>query len=283
MKVQVIFAMVAALAVLPCCLSSLDAASSEASISTSIPAAAGPLSSLASRARHTAEVALAPIAAKVPPCAPPAVLELAPIFAHGAASLVMVGRGRRTPPPAVNGPRGDDVLQHTTAKFAYATGAIVAELALLKIVHREPYRNQRRNPVNRFFATAAGFFLLVLLTALPNDLVDTSLVCIFYFKLSSQVYMPAVVCGQLVSVYVAALVPALPPLSAAYTAFLACWTDSLIDGLSPAQVREAWAELILALVVLGAFAFFMSARRAAGSAQSSLLELESDGDDYYAE
>ncbi|AYU78932.1 hypothetical protein conserved [Leishmania donovani] len=284
MKAQLMLVIVAAGAVLSCCLSGLVAASSDASSSISIPAAARPFSALAARARHTAEHALAPIAAKVLPCVPPPVLELVPIFAHGAASLVMVGRGVRTPPPAVSGAKGDEVLQHTTAKFVYAAGAIVAELALLKLVYREPYRNQRKNRVNSFFATAAGFFLLVLLTALPNDLMDTSLMCVFYFKLSSQVYMPAVVCGQLLSVYLAALVPALPPLSAAYTAFLAYWADSFTDGLSATQVREAWTELILALVVMGAFAFSVSARRGAGAALPlSPQEPESDGDDYYAE
>ncbi|CAM36560.1 conserved hypothetical protein [Leishmania braziliensis MHOM/BR/75/M2904] len=196
----------------------------------------------------------------------------------------MVGRSLRTPPAAVSGSKGDEILQHTTAKFVYAAGAIVAELALLKLVYREPYRNQRKNRANRFFATAAGFILSVLLTALPNDLIDTSLVGIFYFQLSSQVYTPAIVCGQLLRVYLAALVPALPPLSAAYTAFLAYWADGFAGGFSATQVREAWAEVILTLVVICAFVFSMSARRGAGVAPSLLpLEPESDGDDYYVE
>ncbi|KAG5478840.1 hypothetical protein CUR178_05420 [Leishmania enriettii] len=279
---KLVLAIMTALVVLSCCLCALVAASSDASSRTSTPTAVQPFSTFAARLRHCAAEALGPIAVKVLPCVPPPMFELAPIFAHGAASLVMVGRGARAPPAAVSGAKGDEVLQHTTAKFVYAAGAILAELALLKLVYREPYRNHRKNRANRFFATALGFVVLVLLTAIPNDLVDTSLVCVFYFKLSSQVYTPAVVCGQLLRVYLTALVPALPPLSAAYSAFLAYWTDNFADGVSTAQVREAWAELVLILAVMGAIVFSASARRGSGAAPwLSPIERESDGDDYY--
>ncbi|KAG5478644.1 hypothetical protein LSCM1_06048 [Leishmania martiniquensis] len=282
MPVYLVFTIMAALALLSCYFCGLVAASSDASSRTSIPAEARPLSTFAAQLRHTAADAITPMVVRVAPCVPPPVLELAPIFAHGAASLVMVGGRARAPPAAVSGAKGDEVLLHTTAKFVYAAGAIVAELLLLKLVYREPYRNHRKNRANRFFSTALGFALFVLLTALPNDLMDTSLVCIFYFKLSSQVYTPAVVCGQLLRVYLIALVPALPPLSAAYSAFLAYWTDSVASGLSATQVREAWAELVLILVVMGAFVFSVSARHGAGNTLlSSPAERESDGDDYY--
>ncbi|KAK7195858.1 hypothetical protein NESM_000517200 [Novymonas esmeraldas] len=243
--------------------------------------AAQPIAALAARARHAAEQMLAPVAAALLPCLPTPVRELGPAFAHGAASLVMIGRRARAVPAAVNGAHGDAVLQHTACKFVYAAGAAGAELALLKLVYREPYRNQRRNPINSFFATATGFAILVLLTALPNDLVDTSLVCVLCFKLSSEVYTPAIVCGQLLRVYAAAVVPALPTVSTAYTALLAYWADGSATGLTRTQVREAWTELVLAALVVGAIAFTTSARRTASPAASQ--EPESDGDTYYDE
>ncbi|KAG5504365.1 hypothetical protein JKF63_04814 [Porcisia hertigi] len=280
MKRQLRFIILAALTLVLCSIAGLAVGSGGAGSGTRTLTAVEPFSGFVGRARDTLEHALAPIAEKALPCVPSSVVELAPIFAHGAASLVVVGRGARRPLAVVSGTNGDEVLQHTTEKFVYAAGAIIAEIALLQLVYREPYRNLRKNRANYFFSTATGFVVLVLLTAFPNDLVDTSLVCIFYFKLSSQVYVPAVVCGQLLRVYMAALVPALPPLSAAYTALLAYWSDHLAEGLSSAQVREACAELVLASMVMGAFLFSFSARHGASEATSP-IEPESDGDDYY--
>lgn len=232
---------------------------------------------------------LVPVAAKLSPYVPLPVRELVPPFLHGAVSLVMVGRGARLPPPSVNGAGGDELLLHTTTKFIYAAGAIAAELTLLRLVYREPYRNLRRNPMNRLFCSPAGFALLVFLTALPNNLVDTSLLCILLWKLAAPVYTPAIVCGQLLRVYAAALVPRLPPLSAAYAAALAYFgvaeTPQQRRGANDTAippydvVREAWAELALTAVVLAAVLFVVAAQRWRCSAQS--CDSESDGDDYY--
>ncbi|KPA84059.1 putative mitochondrial hypothetical protein [Leptomonas pyrrhocoris] len=246
-----------------------------------------------SQVARAVEQTLAPVTAVLAPYVPNCMKELAPPFLRGAVSLVMVGRGARRPPAAVNGAAGDEVLLHTTAKFIYAAGAITAELTLLKMIYREPYRNLRRNPMNRLLCSPAGFVFLLLLTAAPNDLVDTSLICIFFWKLSASVYTPAVVCGQLLRVYVAALVPRLPPLSAAYTAFLAYWDAAEHkDGADAGAalpfdlLREALAEIALTAVMAGAVAFAVAARRSSCSSSAGSAtprEPESDGDDYYEE
>jgi hypothetical protein len=240
---------------------------------------------IASRVRATVKQLVSPVAARVSLYVPSPVCELAPPFLQGAVSLVMVGRGARLPPASVNGPAGDEVLLHTTAKFFYAAGAIAAELMLLQLVYREPYRNLRRNPINRFFCSPVGFAFLVLLTAVPNDLVDISLLCVFFWKLSASVYTPAIVCGQLLRVYVAALLPRLPVLSAARACFLAYWggdASASEEALPYDVVHEAGAEVVLAAAVAGAVLFAAAARRGTG-VPAKLRERESDGDDYYEE
>ncbi|KPI83579.1 hypothetical protein ABL78_7382 [Leptomonas seymouri] len=264
--------------------------------STFTSAASAPASTAATRppflfpVKGTVEQMLGSFAARLSPYLPNCVKELAPSFLQGAASLVMVGRGARRPPASVNGVAGDEVLLHTTAKFTYAAGAIAAELALLKLIYREPFRNLRRNSMNRLLCTPVGFAFLVLLTAVPNDLVDTSLVFIFFWKLSASVYTPAVVCGQLLRVYVAALMPRLPPLSAAYSAFLHYWGASEasqhadVAAALPFDVaREAWAEIVLTAVVVGAVMFSVAARRSGAGGPAKARESESDGDSYYEE
>lgn len=249
---------------------------------------AAALPSFLSHFKATVQQVLAPVADTVAPYVPSPVRELAPPFVHGAVSLVMIGRGARQPPASVNGAAGDELTQHTTAKFVYAVGAITAEIMLLKLVYREPYRNLRRNPMNRLLCSPLGFTLLVLLTAIPNDLVDTSLVCIFLWKLSAAVYTPAIVCGQLLRVYASALVPRLPMLSAAYTAAGSFWraaatpagADDVASTLSPVAVSEAWAEVVMAVVVAGAVLFCRAARRNS-TEPAGHKERESDGDDYY--
>lgn len=240
------------------------------------------------QAKAALEDAIAPVAATLSPYLPAALRELAPPFLHGAVSLVMVGPAARRPPPCVNGPAGDELLQHTTAKFVYAAGAIAAEVTVLRMVYREPYRNLRRNPLHRLLCGPGGFVLLVLLAAMPNDLVDTSLACVFLGHLSAAVYTPAIVCGQLLRVYVAALVPRMPQLSVAYAALLAYWEKGEMQQQQQQQqdggVSQVWAEVMMAVVVAGALLFCAAARRGGASAASSSSgrkDRESDGDDYY--
>lgn len=221
------------------------------------------------------------LAAAPPLRFPPTLSRLSLPLLRGAVSAVVIGQGLR---PAGGPPETREaaerpvplLLSHATEKLLYAVGAALAEWILLKIIQREPYRNLRRNRWNHFFSTACGGMLLVLLTAVPNRLVNTSLVCILVLRLSASVYGPTLVLGHLLRSYLISLVPLSSSLPATYAAIMEAYFGGTGAATPVARMTEVCFECGLLLLFLGSVAFWRMA-------QNETPVSESDGDDYYGD
>ncbi|EPY26182.1 hypothetical protein STCU_06280 [Strigomonas culicis] len=183
-------------------------------------------------------------------------------YGAGALSVLVVGSGLGSAAagavPSTVTAQGEAVRMHTGPKLFHSLGAITARLLLVRLFYREPFHNRRQNRLNRFCCSYLGFVLLVAFVALPNNVVDTGLLVVLAGRLSSLVYVPAFVMGQVARPYLVAAVRTCPHLRAAYTLYVAPFVAAQSERLN---VSVTVAETSLWLLVLASVLFLASAHR----------------------